>query len=106
MVSNTGCALGEDCGCVASKPPRISGALYRTGCRGGFGLKGRVYAEEIIVPYLARLLRRPVCWIEDRQENLLNSTHSRDDVHDVVVAFDGEGRIVALTDRVTFDCGA
>lgn len=73
---------------------------------GGFGLKGRVYAEEIIVPYLARLLRRPVCWIEDRQENLLNSTHSRDDVHDVVVAFDGEGRIVALTDRVTFDCGA
>lgn len=73
---------------------------------GGFGVKGHVYPEEIIVPYLARLLRRPVAWIEDRQEHLLNSSHSRDDVHDAEIVFDDGGRIVGLKDEFIKDSGA
>ncbi len=70
---------------------------------GGFGVKGHVYPEDIIVPYLARRLKRPIAWIEDRQEHLLNSAHSRDDIHDVEVAFDEQGRILALRDEFIKD---
>ena len=73
---------------------------------GGFGVKGHVYCEEIIVPFLARELGRPVAWIEDRQENLLNSTHSRDDIHDAEIVFDDQGNIHALTDDLVVDSGA
>jgi len=73
---------------------------------GGFGVKGHVYSEEIIVPHLARELARPVSWIEDRQEHLLNSTHSRDDFHDAEIVFDDQGAIHALKDDLIFDSGA
>jgi carbon-monoxide dehydrogenase large subunit len=73
---------------------------------GGFGVKGHVYCEEIIVPFLARQLGRPVSWIEDRQENLLNSTHSRDDIHDAEIIFDDQATIHALKDDLIFDSGA
>src|SRR6516164_905753 len=37
---------------------------------GGFGLKGHVYSEDLVIPFLARRLGRPVRWIEDRHEHL------------------------------------
>lgn len=73
---------------------------------GSFGVKGHVHAEEILVAYLARRLRRPVEWIEDRHEHYLNSCHSRDDFHVVKVAFDESGRIHALQDSFVKDSGA
>ncbi len=73
---------------------------------GGFGVKGHVYPEDLLLPYLARRLGRPVKWIEDRREHLLCSCHSRDQIHDVEVGFDGDGRILALRDRFMVDCGA
>ena len=73
---------------------------------GGFGVKGHVYPEDLLIPYLARRLGRPVKWIEDRREHLLCSCHSRDQIHDVEVGFDGEGRILALRDHFMVDCGA
>jgi carbon-monoxide dehydrogenase large subunit len=73
---------------------------------GGFGVKGHVYPEDLLVPFLARKLGRPVQWIEDRREHLLCSCHSRDQIHDVEVGFDDEGRILALRDRFIVDCGA
>ena len=66
---------------------------------GGFGLKGHVYPEDLLIPFLARRLGRPVQWIEDRREHLMCSCHSRDQIHDVEVGFDGDGRILALRDR-------
>src|SRR5215831_11895973 len=59
---------------------------------GGFGVKGHVYPEDVLVPYLARRLGRPVKWIEDRLEHILNAAHARDDRHEVEIAFDAEGR--------------
>ena len=73
---------------------------------GGFGLKAHVYPEEILIPFLARKLKKPVVWIEDRQENLLNSTHSRDDVHDAEIFFDNQGKILGLRDSFIKDSGA
>ncbi|MGH2734998.1 MAG: xanthine dehydrogenase family protein molybdopterin-binding subunit, partial [Actinomycetota bacterium] len=45
---------------------------------GGFGPKVNVYPEDILIPYLAMILGRPVRWIEDRREHLLSTAHSRD----------------------------
>ena len=73
---------------------------------GGFGLKGHVYPEDLLIPFLARRLGRAVQWIEDRREHLMCSCHSRDQIHDVEVGFDDDGRILALRDRFIVDCGA
>ena len=73
---------------------------------GGFGLKGHVYPEDLVIPFLARRLGRPVRWIEDRQEHLQCSAHSRDQLHEVEVGFDGDGKILALCDNFILDCGA
>ncbi len=73
---------------------------------GGFGVKGHVYPEDLLIPFLARRLGRPVRWIEDRHEHLLCSAHSRDQVHDVEIGFDDDGHILALDDAFTADSGA
>jgi len=73
---------------------------------GGFGGKGHVYPEDLLVPFLAHKLGRPVRWIERRSEHLMSATHSRDQLHDLEVGFDGDGRILALRDDYTVDCGA
>ena len=73
---------------------------------GGFGTKGHVYPEDMLIPFLARLVGRPVRWIEERQEHFVCSCHSRDQLHDVEVGFDEEGRIIAFHDDFLVDCGA
>jgi carbon-monoxide dehydrogenase large subunit len=73
---------------------------------GGFGIKGHVYPEDLLIPFIARLIGRPVKWIEDRHEHLMCSCHSRDQIHDVEVGFDDQGRILAFRDDFIVDCGA
>jgi aerobic carbon-monoxide dehydrogenase large subunit len=73
---------------------------------GGFGPKVFVYPEEILVPFVALQLGRPVKWIEDRREHFISTAHGRDQVHDVELAFDETGRILGLRDRFTLDNGA
>ena len=73
---------------------------------GGFGTKGHIYPEDLLVPFLARLVGRPVRWIEERQEHLLCSCHSRDQLHEVEVGFDSEGQVLAFRDTFLVDCGA
>ena len=73
---------------------------------GGFGPKVFVYPEEILVPFLALQLGRPVKWIEDRGEHFISTAHGRDQLHDVDMAFDESGRILALRDRFVLDNGA
>jgi carbon-monoxide dehydrogenase large subunit len=73
---------------------------------GGFGTKGHVYPEDLVIPFLAMKLGRPVRWIEDRREHLQSACHSRDQIHDIEVGFDRSGRILAVQDRFIMDCGA
>ena len=73
---------------------------------GGFGPKVLVYPEEILVPWLALELGRPVQWIEDRREHFVSTAHARDQIHYVEAAFDGDGRILGIRDRFLLDNGA
>ena len=71
---------------------------------GSFG--SGIFHEEVAIPFLARELKRPVRWVEDRRENLQNTRHCRDQVHEVEVAFDEDGVISALRDSFRVDFGA
>ncbi len=73
---------------------------------GGFGPKGIIYPEDILVPFLARALARPVRFIETRREHLLAATQERDQRHEVELGLTRDGRIVALRDAFVHDCGA
>lgn len=73
---------------------------------GGFGPKGGVYPEEIVVAYLSVKLKKPVRWIEDRIEHMTSSRHSRDQIHDIEVYFNQEGTILGIKDEFIIDSGA
>src|SRR3989449_5567399 len=73
---------------------------------GGFGPKAIVYSEDVLVPYLARRLGRPVRFVETRREHLLAVTQERDQWHEAELGLTRDGRIVALRDTFTHDCGA
>ena len=74
---------------------------------GGFGPKIMMfYPEEVVIPWLAIRLERPVKWIEDRLENFVATTHERLQIHDAELAVDAEGRILGVRDRFLHDVGA
>ena len=74
---------------------------------GGFGPKIMMfYPEEVLVPWAAIQLGRPVKWIEDRAEHFLATTHERAQVHDAEMALDAQGRILGIKDVFLHDTGA
>lgn len=73
---------------------------------GGFGVRGELYPEDVLVCLAAMRLRRPVKWIEDRREHLMATNHSRDQVHRISAAVDENGFITAITDEFWLDQGA
>jgi len=73
---------------------------------GGFGVRGEFYPEDFLVPWVARRLRCPVSWVEDRAEHLVSVNHSREQRHRIEVALDAEGTILGLRDDVRHDNGA
>jgi carbon-monoxide dehydrogenase large subunit len=73
---------------------------------GGFGIRGEFYPEDLVVPWAAMRLGRPVQWIEDRREHLMAANHSRQQDHDIEIGLDADHRIVALVDRFTTDMGS
>ena len=73
---------------------------------GGFGQKLPLFPEYIVLVWLARELRRPLAWIEDRQENFLAATHARDQRCRVRAAFDADARLLALDADVRCNVGA
>jgi carbon-monoxide dehydrogenase large subunit len=74
---------------------------------GGFGPKIMMfYPEEVLVPWAAMRLNRPIKWIEDRAENFVATTHERNQVHEVEAAFDRDGQILGIHDIFLHDQGA
>jgi carbon-monoxide dehydrogenase large subunit len=73
---------------------------------GGFGVRGELYPEDVLVCAGALRLGRPVKWIEDRREHLLAANHSRDQVHRLRAAVDEKGFILGLEDEFFTDQGA
>ncbi|MGE0626430.1 MAG: xanthine dehydrogenase family protein molybdopterin-binding subunit [Hyphomicrobiaceae bacterium] len=73
---------------------------------GGFGIRGEIYPEDILVLVAARRFMRPVKWIEDRREHLVTANHSRQQRHHVKAGIDSEGRLIVLDDEFFHDQGA
>jgi carbon-monoxide dehydrogenase large subunit len=72
---------------------------------GGLGPKASFYPEEALVCWLARRLRRPVKWIEDRHEHFVSAAQEREQIHTVEIAFTRDGALLALRDVFTHDIG-
>ena len=73
---------------------------------GGFGQKIALYREELTVCAASRQLRRPVRWREDRMENLMASSHAREDSVRTRAAVTKEGRLLGLELEILEDFGA
>ena len=72
---------------------------------GGFGSKADVYAEELLVPAIARRLNRPVKWAEDRSEGYTSTIHGRDFVTEMEFAAAKDGTISGVRVNVTAAMG-
>ena len=74
---------------------------------GGFGPKIMMfYPEEVLIPWVAKQLQRPVKWTEDRRENFTATTQERGQVHDAEIALAKDGRILGVKDVFLHDAGA
>jgi carbon-monoxide dehydrogenase large subunit len=73
---------------------------------GGFGAKYLIYPEEVVIPLCARLLGRPVRWIEDRRENFLTAIQERDQYWELEVAFDAAAALLGVRGTLIADQGA
>ncbi len=79
--------------------------LFENHVGGGFGVRGELYPEDVLVCASAMRLGRPVRWIEDRREHFIATNHSRDQVHRVKVGFDHTGFIHVVDDEFWQDQG-
>jgi aerobic carbon-monoxide dehydrogenase large subunit len=73
---------------------------------GGFGVRGEIYPEDILVLVAAMRLGRPVKWLEDRREHMIAANHSRQQRHVIRAAIDADGRLLGIDDRFFHDQGA
>ncbi|MGH9100073.1 MAG: xanthine dehydrogenase family protein molybdopterin-binding subunit, partial [Acidimicrobiales bacterium] len=90
-------ALGREEATVQVRTPAVGG---------GFGAKGGVYPEHLVVAAAASLLRAPVRHVETRSENLVAMSHGRGQVQDVALGARRDGTIVGLAARTVTDLGA
>jgi CO/xanthine dehydrogenase Mo-binding subunit len=73
---------------------------------GGFGVRGELYPEDILVPLAAMKLGRPVKWIESRRENLMSANHAREVAYEIEIGFAGDGCLLAMRAVIHADIGA
>ena len=95
-------ALLED----SIKEPRyIKARVIAPRIGGGFGQKWGFYPEELIIPLASVITGRPVRWIETRHEHMIATNHAREQTHYVEMAFESDGTILGLKDRIYADLG-
>ncbi len=71
-----------------------------------FGLKTYVESETVCIAFAAMRLRRPVRWIQDRQESLICDATCRDYECKATAYADAQGRVLGLDCEVIVDSGA
>lgn len=86
--------------------PEESVEMIEGDAGGSFGVRGEFFPEDFLVPYCARLLNRPVKWIEDRREHFLAVSHARDATCDIEIACKRDGTILAIRANVLSNVGA
>jgi aerobic carbon-monoxide dehydrogenase large subunit len=80
--------------------------LYEGHVGGGFGVRGEIYPEDVLVLVAALRFNRPVKWIEDRREHMVAANHSRQQRHHIRAAVDENGLLLAIDDCFFHDQGA
>ena len=86
-------------------PSRVH--LYEGHVGGGFGIRGELYPEDLLVCAAALRLQRPVKWIEDRREHLMAANHSREQISSRARGRrSADGVILAIDDEFFHDQGA
>jgi len=86
--------------------PPSSIHVHESHVGGGFGIRGEMYPEDVLVCVAAKKFHRAVKWIEDRREHLIAANHSRQQLHKVRAAVDNDGVILAIDDEYFHDQGA
>jgi CO/xanthine dehydrogenase Mo-binding subunit len=80
--------------------------LYEGHVGGGFGIRGELYPEDVLVCAAALHFRVPIKWIEDRREHLIAANHSRQQSHTIRAAIDADGHILGIDSEFFHDNGA
>jgi carbon-monoxide dehydrogenase large subunit len=73
---------------------------------GGFGPRNMFYAEQLSVAWEARHVGRPVEWTGDRSEAFLSDYQGRDAITRAAIAFDADGRMLAIDNEWIGNVGA
>jgi len=73
---------------------------------GGFGSKIFIYPEEVVALWASKRVGRPVKWVADRSEAFIADAHGRDHVTHAEMAFDADGKILALRAKTVANLGA
>lgn len=73
---------------------------------GGFGPKGMLYSEDVLVLYAARALGRPVKWVGERTESFVTEAHARDHLTHAEMALDARGHILGMRVSTVANLGA
>lgn len=72
---------------------------------GAFGAKATFYPEYILALELSRRIGHPVKFVETRSESMVSMTHGRAQTQDLALAYDDDGKILALQVKIIQDCG-
>ncbi|MGE0060826.1 MAG: xanthine dehydrogenase family protein molybdopterin-binding subunit [Xanthobacteraceae bacterium] len=86
--------------------PIDSVQLYEGHVGGGFGIRGEMYPEDVLVCAAALTFKSAVKWIEDRREHLIAANHSRQQRHKIRAAVAADGHILGIDDTFFHDNGA
>jgi carbon-monoxide dehydrogenase large subunit len=87
------------------KVPRENLRVITLDVGGGFGMKGFVYPEQPLVLIAAKITGRPVRWSAERVESFLADDHGRDMRMKGELAFDKDGKILAMRVTATANMG-
>ncbi|HET9149978.1 MAG TPA: xanthine dehydrogenase family protein molybdopterin-binding subunit [Alphaproteobacteria bacterium] len=63
---------------------------------GSFGMKSAIFNEAPLALLASKMLGRPVKWVSSRAEAFLSDSHGRDNVVEVGLALDANGKFLAL----------
>ncbi|MEA2228695.1 MAG: aerobic carbon-monoxide dehydrogenase large subunit, partial [Solirubrobacteraceae bacterium] len=91
-------------GALGVQPAQIRVRVPDVG--GGFGPKGGVSVEDILVAWIARRVGRPVRWAETRSENMLALGHGRAQHQELTIGGMRDGTVRAYRMKIVQDCGA
>jgi carbon-monoxide dehydrogenase large subunit len=73
---------------------------------GGFGVKGSVFPEEVLVAIAAWRLKRPATWTATRSEDGATTAQAHGSTIELELAADKQGKIRGLRGRLVHDIGA